>query len=601
MVAGGQTTEVHRQALSLDEGLPMGLDLSAWAGQQVQLVLRTEAGASGEHDYVFLAEPSVFTPVESPRRIVVFFVDTLRHDHLGAYGYERDTSPNIDALAAQGVVFEEARAAAPWTLPSVHAFLSGVHPDEWSQAPTHVADLLGQAGWVSVGLFTNSWMARTFGLDQGWSLYWTEASATVEDQVRSARRLMDAHPHQDVMVMVHIMEPHMPYEEPRRWQGRWAGPEPEAMQGHHLDDNTVSRIWHLATPEQRPPFQQYVLDRYDQNVAWTDEAIQELVDHAGPEATVVFFADHGEEFWEHGEVGHGFNLYEPAIHVPLVVRAPGIQPARIDTPVTLLDLPATLVDLAGGTVPAGAMRGRSLVPLMRGEAGAAESLAQRPIVMSHAAFRDDAWAVLSQGHKWIATGGGEEVYDLQADPGEDKDLVSEGQVALDPYHAALSESLERPVHRVWRLAGAGSGVTWKTGATRLEVSHPQGFEAVWIRTSPKEPLVEAVLSEDGTTVVLQDSGLTWPREIYLRPKGDVLDPRGLEFELRSRHETWRRGIAKNVVAPTGEARTLLRVGQGHTRLELTWAVVPDPVEQEAVDISGSNLKEELEALGYVDK
>ena len=587
--AGG--VELARYALTPGESKDLRVDLGAAVGQE--LVLRTEPVGTSDHDYVFLSEPAVYVP-HQPRRMVLVFVDTLRPDHMSVYGYERETTPFLEELAPRAVVFEEARSTAPWTLPSVRAFLSGRHADHWDEPGVHVADLLGDAGWTSVGMVTNTWLARTFGMDRAWSVYWSEASADVEDQVARARAFMDAYSDRDTAVMVHIMDAHLPYEEPSRYRGMWTGQRPSSLDDDTLDDSNANRIWARTPPAERQVFRDYTVARYDQNVRWIDDSLRDLVEAAGEDATLVVFADHGEEFWEHGELGHGFNLHEQSLRVPLIVVDPRAVPGRVTEPVSLLDLLPTLVDLGGGEVPAG-LNGQSLAPVILGQG----SVEPRPLAFGWTAFRHDGWGVAVGGQKWVTSDGAEHVWSLADDPGEEHDLV--GQVELAPFYEALSVGLGgRPVHRVWRLAGVGSGTSWGHRADVVRATHPGGFAAVWARPSFKYELAAPELTEDGTAEVRWSRGHPLPREVYLLPSDDPLIAAGLEVEVNRRDRT-RRAVVGDVPPPDGTRQVLATVGDGRGAVEVTWSVQPEPVEMSVTDLTGSDLESSLEALGYVER
>jgi arylsulfatase A-like enzyme len=591
------THELHRAPLAVGEPTDVRVDLSTWAGTAVRLRLRTEAGASPTEDFVFLSEPAVYSPTPTPRRMVVIFVDTLRADRMGVYGHSRDTTPLLGEWAERAAVFETARAVSPWTLPSTRTMLTGREPDAWNDGP-HLADQLGAAGWTSLAVVRNTWLAETFEMDRAFSTYRSQASANVEDQVASARRLLDAVPDRDAMVLLHVMDPHMPYEEPAPHRTLWAGDAPASLPDENVDENSTPPIFGKASRAEREAIRTYAMDRYDQNIHYIDAVLAPFVAELGDDAIVVLVSDHGEEFWEHGMLGHGFNLYEEAVRVPLIVAAPGLPASRITAPVSLMDLAPTLVELGGGT-PHGA-HGSSLVAAMRGDQGAAQALAARPLPLGRTSFRHDAWGVVVGGKKWVTADGHEEVYDLAADPHERTDLVPAGGVPLEPFHQALSEGLGgRTVHRALRISGIGSGASWKTAPSQVDLTSTGTFAAAWSRHSDKFELATPALSEDGHALQLSPGGgRGMPRESFVLPQGELPD---LSLAAAWRGRVDRAATTEAIPAPDGTRQVLLSTGTGRDLIEITWAVQPAPIHQRITNLAGTEMSAELEALGYLDK
>ncbi len=166
--AGMGLVEVLREELAPGKQKTLSASLAPWAGQTVTLQIVTEPGESSELDYVFLGDPVLHTPKAHPARALVVMVDTLRRDHLGLYGYDRPTSPVIDKLAASSVVFEQAWAPSPWTLPSSLAALYGRDP-EIVQGHPHLGEHLGAEGWATCAVVSNNWLTGPDTLGSGWS------------------------------------------------------------------------------------------------------------------------------------------------------------------------------------------------------------------------------------------------------------------------------------------------------------------------------------------------------------------------------------------------------------------------------------------------
>jgi arylsulfatase A-like enzyme len=303
-------------------------------------------------------------------------VDTLRADHLSLYDHERATSPTLDALASESLVFERALAHAGWTLPAMASILTGRLPGEHQatrdprdplrfnrmdeRLPT-LASLLAERGYRTAAWVNNTYMAPEFGLAKGFEEYDYVGSGGVDG--RSAEATVQAalawlaRSDQPGFVFLHFMEPHYPYLPPEHLRRRFTGPEQPPV------DLLFFSATELATDARwrkrfEPAQEAWIGKLYDEEVLAADEAIGQLV--AGLQAQgrwdrtlLAVTADHGEELWDHGAFEHGHALYGELIRVPLLIRAPGIVPQRIDSTVQHVDLFRTLLAAAESEPPPG--------------------------------------------------------------------------------------------------------------------------------------------------------------------------------------------------------------------------------------------------------
>ena len=553
VVVQADDVEIHRVALTVDA--PVLIDVPVPSA--THLTLRTEPGATTDLDYVFLEEPVLWTPSDRPRRILIVLVDTLRADRLGAYGYTRhQTSPVIDQLAARGVRFDQARAPAPWTLPSTRALLSGTDPEAWS--PTdHLGHHLARGGFVTAFISTNTYLSRYVDMHRGWTLHDHGIVRTGPKQVQQMRAFLRAYGEHDLAVVLHVMEPHMPYREPESLRGLWAGEKPEA-----LDEDF--NVQDLRRAEKRglidADIRSWVSDRYDQNVRAADETVALALEAIGPDALVVLTADHGEELWEHGDVEHGHALWEELVRVPLVVVGPGIEPAVAQEPVSLIDVAPTLYARFGVDA---AVTGVDLSPLLNGVP--MPQLRSRPQAFRNLLYRSDAYGVLLNGReKWITREGGEAVYDLSSDPGE----ASPANRAVSPFHAALADALGREVVSGWRVALPGAGEMGNArkgrGRPTLTVVHPDGIDAVFPAPDPRERSALDIQPVENGVVLVPVRGRPVPSEVYV--------------VASSRPEV-----------------------SGSDAVSVTPAVFPMPADPSTGRIQiDADAKEALEALGYLE-
>lgn len=338
------------------------------------------AGCSGEAPAPADPTPPAAAPETAPSggpNIVLVLVDTLRADHLGVYGYGRPTSPRLDAWAKTGTTWTRAYAQSGWTLASVTSLLSGQYPHQHrvvrdSKQPDRfgclvpgvqtLPEALQGAGYATAGFINNTFLAPEFGLKQGFDLYDYQgatnvAHRTADQTVDDALAWWDQQGSKPRFALVHFMEPHLNYAAPADLRGTFAkgeGPaqlaiEPGgadpfvAMQFGQLEPTDVSKTW--------------TVDLYDEEVLTADRAFGRLLDGlaargATDDTIVVFTADHGEEFWDHGKFEHGHALWSELTRVPLLAAGPGVPTGRVDAVVEQVDLFQGLVKKAGAERPA---------------------------------------------------------------------------------------------------------------------------------------------------------------------------------------------------------------------------------------------------------
>jgi len=584
-------TEVGRADVTEGEWGRHRFDLSRWAGRRVHVRFRSVSAEDTPGEAIFLGEPALFTPRADPKRVALIFVDTLRADHLGIYGYERSTSPLLDRWAEAAVVFEAARAPAPWTLPSARAVLSGRQPESWFEAP-NLPERMAEAGFLTLAAVSNPYLAASFDMHRGWSEHALQNKRPADELVDAAIASIEAHADRDLLLMVHFMDTHLPYREPPPYRELWAEPRPEEaeefVRGDLLKLDPSSRDF--------PRRRRETIDRYDQNIRFMDAELARLLAVLGPDATVVFFSDHGEEFWDHGRAEHGHSFHEELLRVPLILRDPQLPPGRCEAPVRLLDVAPSVLELAG--LGNGRDAARSLVDAARGNAAALASLEERPLAFGRPLYGADGWGVTQRGMKWYSQGGGQFLYDLRRDPGETSNLTVGGRVDLSPYPAVLEAALGREVRLVWRVLLLSPA---SSEDVVLTLRHPSGIERAWPTYDPNE-LAEWSAPEvvDGALRIVQSAGKNMPRAVYVLPAGDPLDPRGLTVSLS--------GDGSDVAAVYTGARqrfgggtgtTVFEAGDDRRRFAVFFAYVPLP---SGVEVPGfdPDVADELRELGYVE-
>jgi arylsulfatase A-like enzyme len=416
--------------------------------------------------------------------VVLVVVDALRADHLGSYAYPRETSPFIDSLAPQGVVFERAIANSSYTRESVAALLTGQLPSRsgavgWLARPgregPHLGEIFRRAGYRT-GFFSNTVQLRGPGFTRGFDEFqhlpsrWDISGEGGRLSARArdfARRAGD----RPFFLYLHYLDPHAPYAPDPRFHQRFA-PAPFTTPLALYDDvePRIAELLAAGFGPGEPRFEDLVA-RYDAEIASTDEALEGLLRSLEAlgrreRTLVVLTADHGEEFLEHGSVEHAWTLYEESIRVPLIFWAPGaLEPARVVERTSLVDVLPTVLALVGIEAPEGELDGTPL--LERSTGRPVDSSVSRPhfaelLIEKRNVVRSvtqDEWKYLAV-HRWVPPerrshtaeepeplelDGApirEELYDLTRDPLEQQDRSADSPQRLESLRAALREYLE---------------------------------------------------------------------------------------------------------------------------------------------------------------
>jgi len=461
--------------------------------------------------YLALRSPSIGPRAHSSSgsaaartNIVLIVLDTLRQDHLGAYGYTRKTSPTIDRIAEEGVVFERAYTTAPWTLPGHASLFTGMHTTTHEADHGHLhlaaakrtlAEILSESGYRTAGFSANPWLSPISGLEQGFERFDYLGSQTTTSGLflnlvkERARNLTTGNAHRDLgadnvnkhllrwlekvrhggtpfFVFTNLMEVHEPY-----------GTVPEPFFSAFLDHSLprdIGREWVRETPlflcrdcqgpseglEAGPTGPPECVDGrwrpsatrleatkalYDAGILYVDYQIRRIysaLESAGilDETILIITSDHGESLGERGDMGHGILLYESVLKIPLIMRYPPIFPQglRVSQPVSLIDILPTIEDILG--LPRSPLSDAvSLVP--DGE------LAARPerVLAEYFPLEEHVWKTMGRRFKcdyhiagrpgaslrrgplkyiWSSTGE-RELYNLETDPTEEKNLAKE--------------------------------------------------------------------------------------------------------------------------------------------------------------------------------
>jgi arylsulfatase A-like enzyme len=359
-----------RRSMVLDVEGPTTLEFRGelLRGPEAEPLTTDEASAP----WILLASPRVYPPRDTrPKRILVWISqDTVRADHLSAYGYARPTSPELERLSREWTVFENGVASASWTLPSLAAQITSRHPSYHGAvlhafgtraADTTLFEALAAHGFTVLGVTGNTFVSSGYGLARGFdALSYTEGHA--EEIGQLALRALEEWGGGDLALFVHYMDAHAPYAPPAPFERRFTGSYDGDVNGRNFDalDPLTASAEDIG----------HVVGLYDAEITYTDQEIGRLLDDLGRRgllegAVLGYTADHGEEFLEHGSWHHGGTLYEEVLRVPFAVRLPGEVPRRVKEPVSLVDFAPTVLDALGVDRP-GSFQGRSLVPVLKG-------------------------------------------------------------------------------------------------------------------------------------------------------------------------------------------------------------------------------------------
>ncbi len=423
------------------------------------------------------AAPAAAGPAGAPRHgrdrpnVLVYLIDTLRADHLGCYGYPRETSPRIDRFAAEAIVFTAAEAQTSWTRPAVASLFTGLNPqvhgtnDRRDGLPPDVA-VMAEAfrglGYATAAVSTNRNVSRNFGFDRGFDTFVSLKEQTdtreihqLSDRVNEeALAWLDSRPADaPFFLYLHTTDPHAPYEPRSPYRERFAG----AAEGLAASPRETLDALQEGRLEPTPELREALIGLYDAEIAFNDASFGELLDELArrelvDSTLIVLLSDHGEEFNDHGRWSHGRTLFQEQLRVPLIVRLPGgvAGGRRIDEPARQIDLLPTLLDYLGAAAPPG-VQGRSLRQWLAG--GRAPASEPVPSFALLDLDRQGLHSVRIRDRKLLhhQNPSGQAVfqlYDLERDPAETRNLVYEEGVWAS-YLLSLLEST-----RLWRPLAA---------------------------------------------------------------------------------------------------------------------------------------------------
>jgi arylsulfatase A-like enzyme len=485
------------------------LDLAAYGEREVTLLLSVaseKAGALG-----FWGAPTVRSlgarpeskakaaaPFDPPQGVIVVWADTLRRDHLGVYGYSRPTSPVLDRLAVEGTLFRDCVGQASWTKVATPSLMTSLYPtshgvldffDRLPASAVTLAEAYRDAGYATLSLSSILFTGKFTNLHQGFeevhedgSLPDRRSSKTAREYVDRLLPWLDAHRQLPFFVFLHVSDPHDPYKPYPPYDTLWADAsksdphERDAKEVRKFIGDPLMKLFGMPTRaelvEAKIDADAYVShdrDWYDGSIRAMDAELGRLVEKLRAlgldrRTLLVFIADHGEEFLEHGRMFHGQSVYGELNNMPLVLWGPGLAPSGkvVEETVQTIDVMPTLLEASRLPLP-GQLQGRSLWPLLSGAPGAVRAAGERPAISEKAATstaagapppRDTAsTAIISGDWKLIqntkrAEGTPEfELFEHRKDPLDRANVAGQHPEVV----ARLTKELEK-----WRFAAAAA-------------------------------------------------------------------------------------------------------------------------------------------------
>lgn len=376
----------------------------------------------------------------APTNVLLLSVDTLRADRLGCYGYDHPLTPNIDALAAQGMLFEDAVCEVPLTAPSMGSMLTSHYPRmngtgrnglRLPEGVRTVTQEFKDAGYHTFCVQSNwtlkdklSAIGRGFDVyddefhEKRWGFIKPERGG--EEVTARALELLEQRPRdKPFFAWIHYSDPHAPYN-------------------FHKEFNPTGKKKILMGREKKTRL------NYDTEVAFTDAQLGRILSALPPDTAVLFVADHGESLFEHDYLGHGRRIYQTCMHIPFIVRGAGATPGRSSAPVRGIDVGPTLLGLAGLPEPEGYLGVNVIteeIPASRARVietygGAVPNLPGADALLSDAPLKQ---GVLQEGWKLIIDGRKNELYNLREDPDELTDVSSQEQDRVVQLRALIEQ------------------------------------------------------------------------------------------------------------------------------------------------------------------
>ncbi len=378
--------------------------------------------------------------------VIILTIDTLRADHLGSYGYFRNTSPNIDRFAEDGVLFTKAYAQASATSQSVSSFMTSKSPSKFRRynkklgyERVTLAEILKENGYKTAGIVTNPWLKEEMGFAQGFDDYsyvphYNYGFKSSNEVNKRALDWLKENKDEKTFLWLHYLEPHAPYRSHEEYQ------YDPGYQGRFKDNFTNIDANTYKNPDLKLTDEEiyHINALYDGEINYIDNSIGNLLSELKrtglyDNTIIILTSDHGDEFREHGGTGHDHTLYNELINVPLIIKGPGVENITSDNQVRLMDVVPTILDILKVKADR-SFDGVSLMPLFNRKNYNLEVYSK--MENHHASIiSKDEWKVIlkfremkfvpDKDVEWEKIETRKELYDLKEDPDEQNNLIDE--------------------------------------------------------------------------------------------------------------------------------------------------------------------------------
>jgi arylsulfatase A-like enzyme len=411
-----------------------------------------------------------------PTNVILIIIDTVRKDHVSAYRYERQTTPSLDALAKEGVLFENAKAASPWTCPSIASILTGQNPSThmagvhldppemedrrlsiMNESIVTIAEIFQQKGYSTIGFFENPFVDPAFGFHRGFDIY--DYSPGDNTNIRRANVVVAravrwleerGKSKKGFFMVIHLFDPHLAYDPPPEfmaiytlgYQGKLKPPfDPE------LKDIREGKT-RLSEQDKK-----FAIGLYDGEIAFCDSCLGQLFDYLKTnnlydQSLIIATADHGEEFWEHSSFEHGHTMHWELLDVPLIIRFPHALHAGkvIKDRISLADIGPSIFGFMGWSLPI-KTDGVSFITQHH-----TIRVLSHIVIAENVHFGPQQQCFYEKNYKMIINEFGRiELYDLEKDPlemknifGKKKDLPEQMKKQIEYMAEKMKELLEQP-------------------------------------------------------------------------------------------------------------------------------------------------------------
>lgn len=429
---------------------------------------------------------SIYADTRKKYNVILIIVDSLRADHLGCYGYTRNTSTYLDQLARESIFFEKAFAQAPTTLLSFTSLLTGQYVEthgvssvrrRLSDDSLTLPEIARIYNYKTAAFLGGPCLDPVFGLNQGFDIY-----SYVGDLSSSFKRTFPealqwiknaATNHDRFFALIHGNDLHPPYVFPqiRRFDNAYHRTEAsDEIDTHHLRTLYRGRIYRdrdslvLSAMDRK-----HLVDRYDDGIVYVDNLIRDFMyelkqQQLLKDTIIIVTADHGEELFDHDYYFHEFNLYEGTIRVPLMIKIPEYHGQRVRGSVQLIDVAPTLLDILHMPV-SDAIEGKSVFQRKKVNPRVQSQVCSQSSFGSIALRWNDRW-------KMIKDGKDVELYDVAADPAEVRNVTAEKSDIMNELLKRLDTWLverRQKTHSDQRISG-DKGIIQKTEDIANDIS-----------------------------------------------------------------------------------------------------------------------------------